>query len=204
MADDEGEIFSDINTDDDEEGSGEDDDDPYIGESSSSGVIIITGSDRRYIPRMTRFAYSRLNGTRAAQIEAGSPVGIDAIALGLTNSLDIAEEELRQGKCPLYLGALSSDGKKMNLFHSNELQRTDPSEEPSPIEKIKYMSLEDLLGEQIVWKGITNPQKGEEEPIKSSKKKSKPKTETPKAPVEPPIKGGKSRKTSIKRESSTS
>lgn len=204
MADDEGEIFSDINIDDDEEGSGEDDDDPYIGESSSSGVVIVTGSDRRYIPRMTRFAYSRLVETRAAQIEAGSPVGIDAIALGLINSLDIAEEELRQGKCPLYLGALSSDGKRMNLFHSNELQRTDPGEEPSPIEKIGGMSLEDLLGEQIVWKGITNPQKREEEPIKSSKKKSKSKTETPKAPVEPPIKKGQSRKTSIKRESPTS
>lgn len=204
MADDEGEIFSDINIDDDEEGSGEDDDDPYIGESSSSGVVIVTGSDRRYIPRMTRFAYSRLVETRAAQIEAGSPVGIDAIALGLTNSLDIAEEELRQGKCPLYLGALSSDGKRMNLFHSNELQRTDPGEEPSPIEKIGGMSLEDLLGEQIVWKGITNPQKREEEPIKSSKKKSKSKPETPKAPVEPPIKKGQGRKTSIKRESPTS
>lgn len=204
MADDEGEIFSDINTEDDEEGSGEDDDDPYIGESSSSGVIIITGSDRRYIPRMTRFAYSRLVETRAAQIEAGSPVGIDAMALELTNSIDIAEEELRQGKCPLYLGALSSDGKKMNLFHSKELQRTNPSEEPSPIEKIGGMSLEDMLGEQIVWKGITNPLREEDEPIKSSKKNTKPKPKTPKAPPEPPIKKGQGRKTSIKRESSTS
>lgn len=203
MADDEGEIFSDINTDEDEEGSGEDDDDPYIGESSSSGVIMVTGDDRRYIPRMSRFAYSRLIETRAAQIEAGSPVGIDAIGLGITNSLNIAAKELEKGKCPLYLGALSSDGKKMDLFHSNELQSTNPSNEPSPISRIENMSLADIMNEHVVWEKITKRKQGEKEPIKSSKKKPKSKSETPKAPVEPPIKKGQNKKASIKRESST-
>lgn len=153
-------IFSDINSEEEEEGSGEDDDDPYLGDHGSNGIITkIIGSDRKFTPRMTSFEYARLVETRSEQIEAGSHVGIDPIKLGLTSSLDIAEEELKQGKCPLYVGKMSNDGKRMEPWHSSELQIMDSGDGLvlTPIEKIKDMSLDDILGDHEVWSKITKP-----------------------------------------------
>lgn len=149
------EDFSDIDSDGEEEGSGEDDVDPYTNEYTRANTAVITGEDRRYTPIFTSFILTRIICTRAEQIDAGSPVGINPQEKGLTKSLDIAAEELRQGKCPLYVGMMSNNGKKVEHWHVNELQPTERKIEGDiepPIDRVKNMqSVEDLLGECIAW-----------------------------------------------------
>ena len=159
------EVFSDIDSDGEEEGSGDDDNDPYnVEHIQNSAIIKKRGKDRRYEPIMTTFIKARVLNARTEQINAGSSVGIDPSVKGLTKSLEIAEEELRQGKCPLYVCKTSNDGKVTEYWHTNELQRTEPDDEGiflPPIDRIKNMSLEELLGDCVAWPKIRNQRRDE-------------------------------------------
>lgn len=79
---------------------------------TSAGIIpspqirLITGSDRKTSPLMTRFEYTRIVGLRAREIEVDQAANFDPKTLaqikflGMTNSLDIAELELRDLSVP--------------------------------------------------------------------------------------------------------
>jgi len=161
------EFFSDvevdIDSDGEEEGSGDEDIDPFASERTHGNTVTkITGDDRKYTPILTSFILARIIPTRADQIDAGSPVGIDPREKGFTRSLDIAAEELKQGKCPLYVGMMSNDGKKVEYWHVNELQTTESRTKEDilpPIDRIKNMSLEDLVGDCVAWPKIRQQRK---------------------------------------------
>lgn len=79
---------------------------------TSAGIVpspqirLITGSDRKTSPLMTRFEYTRIIGLRAREIEVDQAANFDSKTLaqikflGMTNSLDIAEFELRDLSVP--------------------------------------------------------------------------------------------------------
>ena len=156
MADDE-EDFSDIESGGEEEAG--DDDDPYAdsGEVIDS-VKIKVGKDRRYLAVLTNPELSRIIEARASQIEAGSAIGIELGPNDRTDALSIAEQELLRGECPIYIGRPSSDGKSKEKWHSRELQIMSLGNNPPPkppVQKIQYMTFEEIIGEHVVWPKIT-------------------------------------------------
>lgn len=75
---------------------------------------------------ITRFEYVRIIGQRAKQISEGAPINIDIYDTkifpnGVEDFLEIAEEELRQKKCPLNVHRKMPTGKTL-VISVNELE----------------------------------------------------------------------------------
>jgi DNA-directed RNA polymerase subunit K/omega len=162
----EDDVYDEFKSDEEEEEEDAgDDEDPYqeSGELTNAKYMV-SGPDRRGTKILFRPEFSRSVETRAAQISNGSPVGIDTKH---TDSLDIAEEELRLGKCPLFIDRPSLDGKKFERWHTSELQIINCGKDigvKTPIQQIREMSFEDLIrrhtsrdDKYTVWPKITAP-----------------------------------------------
>jgi hypothetical protein len=138
----------------------ESDQDDFEEQSSSSSEEDINSSDeeevhfdkytvpkneRKTLPKMSNIEFTRLLETRSNQIEQGSPIGIVTTE---KNSIDIAREEILQGKCPLFV-VRGGYNKKKEIFHSNELDTSFDvglqKKEKTPVQLVLDMSIEEII-----------------------------------------------------------
>lgn len=80
----------------------------------------ITDDRHRTLPTMTRYEYARAQGTRAAQINAGSPPLVD-VPDGLIDGLQIAALEIKAKVCPLIVRRPLPGGKD-EYWHLRDLE----------------------------------------------------------------------------------
>ena len=150
-----------------EESNGED----YEGTGNTSIFLgKIEGDDRIGVPVMTRFEYARMLETRTQQIDNGSPIGF-VLPVGMTDSLSIAEEEIKRGICPLYIGKPVGSGNKMEVFHTRDLELllvTNMGK--SPMQKVLDSSIEEMLKPQTMVPLIEERLKSVKTPIKYPKR----------------------------------
>lgn len=64
-------------------------------------VLVIPKEERITSEMIDIFTYTNTVASRAAHLAEGAPAYIDYVALGLTSAEEIAEEEIRQGLCPM-------------------------------------------------------------------------------------------------------
>lgn len=64
--------------------------------------------NNKSLPILTKYEKAKIIGTRAAQISSGSPIFVDVS--GLSNPLEMAEKELKEGKTPLIIRRKMPDG----------------------------------------------------------------------------------------------
>jgi DNA-directed RNA polymerase subunit K len=129
---------TDTEEEDEEEGSDEEEEVTFSRKSKN-----IIGSGRTTTPRMSAYEYARLLETRASQIENGSHIGINT---DKKSSIDIAEEEIKKGKCPLYVARPIGD--RCEIFQANELEMMDcglSEKEKKPVQKVLDMSIEQII-----------------------------------------------------------
>lgn len=81
-------------------------------------VTYIRGADRITRPIMTIYEYTRLISSRAEAIANNSPAMVEPIS---TNAIEIAIQELKAGKMPLYI-LRPMPGRGSEVWHSRELQ----------------------------------------------------------------------------------
>ena len=128
---------SDTEEEDEEE---EDDDEEEV---TFARKNVTMGTDRTTTPRMTNYEYTRLLGTRALQIENGSHIGIHT---DKKNSIDIAEEEIKTAKCPLYVARPIGD--RCEIFQVNELEMMDcglTEKKKKPVQQVLDMTIEEII-----------------------------------------------------------
>ena len=152
---------------------------------------------------MTTYEYARAVTTRGNQIDDGSWVSIPSTS---TDSLIIPRQELLKNKCPLYIDSPSGSRKGIESWHTSELEIIDmglSEMPPTPIELIRSMSLEQMVGLHVVWTKITQPQPAKEVESASKNKMSSRKRESsarrslvtiPEEITTPSIKGSTTRK----------
>jgi DNA-directed RNA polymerase subunit K/omega len=112
--------------------------------SESNTVRKITGEDRLILPIMTTYEYCRMVETRSKQIDNASSTVME----GVSDSLDIAEKELAEGKCPLFVGKPLENGSRAEKWHTSELTILDnglQKLEDSPIQSISGLSIEEMI-----------------------------------------------------------
>jgi DNA-directed RNA polymerase subunit K len=80
--------------------------------------IVCRGTDRTSLNLMTRFEKARLIAARAEQIQNGSPVLVET---SNSDSIVIAEEELRTGKIPISIRRNMPDGR-IEVWKVSELR----------------------------------------------------------------------------------
>ena len=84
------------------------------------GAGSIADENHRTIPTMTRYEYARAQGTRAAQINAGSLPLVD-VPEGVIDGLQIAALEIKAKKCPLILRRPLPGGRD-EYWHLRDLE----------------------------------------------------------------------------------
>jgi len=107
-------------SDSDEENSEDDDfDEPIIENFSKTSVVTIisTPEKRMTSSQVSKLELVRIKCIRVQQINTGDVIYVDP--KGMTDSEDIAQEEIRQGKCPLSI--LRKYGPITEQWSVNEL-----------------------------------------------------------------------------------
>ncbi len=136
--------YNDLEEEEEDE-EGEDEDEDIV--ETRHRVSRIIGDNRKFLPRMTSYEWSRANETRASQIENGSSVGIE-IPPDITDALDISNLELREKKCPLLLGRPTGDNSQIEVWHTNELDYIDVGLKTmmeTPIQLISRLTIDEML-----------------------------------------------------------
>lgn len=104
----------------------------------------VPSKNRRFTGRFSSYEWSRVIATRAEQINAGSVVARTT----LWDSVQIAEAELSEKRCPLFIDRPSGDGTRVERWHTKDLVPIDHGSgymKKSPIQEIGDLSLDQIL-----------------------------------------------------------
>eukprot|EP01028_Stygiella_incarcerata_P011721 TRINITY_DN678_c2_g1_i1.p1 TRINITY_DN678_c2_g1~~TRINITY_DN678_c2_g1_i1.p1 ORF type:complete len:142 (-),score=52.70 TRINITY_DN678_c2_g1_i1:112-537(-) len=101
-----------------------------IGEGVERGAVAVHPSQRITTPFLTKYERARVLGTRALQLSMNAPARVDTGSL--TDPLEIARKELREGRIPFIVRRYLPDGRyedwKLKELLSHQKESTEVKE----------------------------------------------------------------------------